>query len=92
MRKWGNQYQHSRRVVLKIHPKTGEIVHRYPAPCIASQLTGISQSNINKALKGVTRSAGGWCWCYEDEYDKFELPDRIYVSETARIDRILGLR
>ena len=82
--------------VFKISPETGQIVARYDTPALASKLTGLSQSNINHCLAGRTKTAGGFIWVYENSY----VPDKDYTlngneyfySETAFIDRLLGLK
>lgn len=62
-----SKYNH--RKVLKIDIITREIISKYDDLSTAAEKTGVSMSNIDHCLKKDTRSAGGYCWIYEDEYN-----------------------
>ena len=47
-----------------IQLKYGEIIATYTSVAEAAKLTGISQSNIDKTVKGKRSNAGGFKWIY----------------------------
>lgn len=48
--------------ILQIDKITGEIIKEYAGTILASEETGLSQSNLSNALNGRTKSAGGFIW------------------------------
>lgn len=55
--------------ILKLCPKTHEIIDVYNSRKEASELTGIGQSCISSTIVGRRRTAGGFVWCTLEEYD-----------------------
>lgn len=45
----------------------GKILSEYKSLANAERYTGIQKSNINKCLKGVRKTAGGYIWKYADK-------------------------
>lgn len=42
--------------------KSGKRVRSYNSLCEASDKTGVNVGSISKAVRGITNSAGGFCW------------------------------
>ena len=75
-------------------PITLKCLCKYNSISCASKVTKISRSNICKAVKGHTKTAGGYIWRYLDEIkDEHDIENhgKYFVSESKRIDRILDL-
>lgn len=57
----------SKKKIICIDKKTGEILGSYDSVKSASQDKDVFSGSINKCLKGSLKSAGGFIWKYEEE-------------------------
>lgn len=57
-------------IILKIDPKTKEIVGRYEGQVKAAESVGRGQTSIRKCLIGERRTSGGYIFVYEKDYLK----------------------
>lgn len=66
--------KHSRyaedRSIYKVCSQTGKILVEYRNANVASKISGISASCICKAVNGITKTAGGYCWVLTKNYNK----------------------
>lgn len=80
------------RAVFKIEPETGKVIREYKNCSTAALITHISASNICHAVKGRTKTAGGYVWRYSDEYNLKEFPIKNYFTSHVReMDILLGI-
>ncbi len=86
-----SSYNH--RHVLKLDRKTGKVIMDYQDLATAAKLSKVSISNIDHCIKGNTKTAGGFCWIYKDQYKEgeFKPPSSFFYSESKFIDRLLFL-
>lgn len=57
-------------IILKIDPKTKEVVGRYKGQTKAAESVNRGQTSIRKCLIGERRTSGGYIFIYEKEYLK----------------------
>jgi hypothetical protein len=64
-------YNSMKKSVIQIEPMTGDIILKYSSIKEASQQTGINYSTIHAVInkKDHHKTAGGFNWIYESEYD-----------------------
>ncbi len=55
------------REVYKINPEDGEIVYKYGSLKTAGE--SIEKGNINIAIRNISKTAGGFVWCYCEDYN-----------------------
>lgn len=46
----------------------------------ASRQTGISNGNISQCCNGKRKSAGGKCWCFEEDYQKMLVAELLEIA------------
>lgn len=56
---YNNEYSHNKRIA---QFKDGEKIAEYKSIVYASKITGIGRTNINNALTGWAKTAGGYTW------------------------------
>lgn len=68
--------------VVQIDLKTGKIIAEYESSRIATCLTGIDNTGIQKCCRGFHSQCGGYSWQYKDEPHK-------YIKKIARLKPVL---
>ena len=61
---YNNEYGHNRRI--KQYNINGDFIAEYKNIVYASKITHISRTAINNALRGWSKTAGGYVWEYSD--------------------------
>lgn len=61
-----SQYKEKENAVLMIDAKTGKIVKSFNSGRDAAKYVGVSATNIFRALKGIYKVVGGYCWKYKN--------------------------
>ena len=84
--------RYNARKVLKIVPETLKIVKEYPNTRIACIVEHIERSNLNKALIGKTKTAGGFVWAYKGEEQLKTPVKKYFVNLIRQEDILLGLK
>ncbi|QUI25933.1 hypothetical protein HZI73_26330 (plasmid) [Vallitalea pronyensis] len=86
-------YNH--RKVCQIDLSTKQIIQTFRDPVTVTKNVNISETLLNKALKGHTHSAIGFGWCYEDQLDVYmsSIGNKHYIKPSIhrQIDILLGL-
>lgn len=59
--------EYSRNKAVLQYLVTGELVAEYKSATYASKITGISRQSITNALIGLSKTAGGYVWEYQEE-------------------------
>lgn len=78
------------KAVIQIDPNTLDSIKRYYSILEASLETGIDYSTISSVCNRKSSTAGGYYWCFEDEYDDSYLPreclykGHIYTDEERK--------
>ena len=76
--------------VIQIDPDTLNAIARYTSMSEASNETGIDFSTISSVCRRKSSTAGGFFWCFEDEYDDSYVPrdikwrGHIYTDEERK--------
>ena len=65
------------KAVVQIDSETLNALNRYSSISEASQITGIDFSTISSVCRRKSSTAGGFYWCFEDEYDDSYVPRDI---------------
>ena len=73
---------YSKKVVM--FSKEGHYIRTFPGVHFAKQETGAQQSHISSCCKGSRKSAGGYMWRYEDEWDGKPLPPFFIEKPVCR--------
>jgi len=60
--------------VIQIEPDTLNVIQRYYSMSDASNKTGIDFSTISSVCRRKSSTAGGYYWCFEDDYDDNFIP------------------
>lgn len=61
-----NKVKRYKREVLQKDKETLQILAKYESASEASRCTGIQQSDITRVCQGKRKTAGGFCWSYEE--------------------------
>lgn len=64
------------RAVYQLDKITKEIIIEFPYIREAERKTGVANSSISKCCTGKRKSAGGFCWCYVEDYEKLYGKDK----------------
>ena len=67
--------------VIQIDPTTLNAIARFSSMSEASNETGIDFSTISSVCRRKSSTAGGFFWCFEDEYDD-SMPTRLNRIDT----------
>lgn len=65
------------KAVIQIDSKTLDALNRYSSISEAARITGIDFSTISSVCRRESSTAGGFYWCFEDEYDDNYVPRDI---------------
>lgn len=63
--------------VIQINPKTLDVINRFSSMQEASQKLNIDFSTISSVCRRKSSTAGGFYWCFEDDYDDTYVPREI---------------
>lgn len=61
--------------VLQLNKQTGEIINKFPSISSAENLNNIN--NISASCTGKQKTAGGYLWIYEKDYNEHYIKERI---------------
>jgi hypothetical protein len=76
--------------VYQINKDTLEIVAKFETQAQAMEVTGVFSTSINMACRGKYKTAGGFMWCYPEDYDKIVNPERYIENNEPDDDPPLG--
>lgn len=77
--------------VVKINPITSEVIKIYDSAVEAAEDNNLyNGACISACCNGKLLTSAGFCWCYEDNLEKFKVylstKKRIYTHKIAKID------
>lgn len=65
------------KAVIQIDQKTLDVINRFASVQEASRELGIDMSTISSVCRRKSSTAGGYYWCFEDDYDDSYVPRKI---------------
>lgn len=80
-----NKVQKNSRIVYQLNQKTFEIINTFESVILASDFTGIHDTSISRVCNHGCNTAGGYCWCYKEEYDEKTIEEikMLYTRKTS---------
>ena len=65
-----SKVQKNSKIIYQLDKQTFEIIAVFDSISIASDKTGIRSALISRVCNHGCNTAGGYCWCYKEEFDK----------------------
>lgn len=63
--------------VIQIDPETLDVINRFYSMSEAAEVTGIDFTTISSVCRRKSSTAGGFYWCFEEDYDNNYVPRDI---------------
>ena len=79
--------KHSFNAILQLD-KNKTIINKFNTFAAANRETGINIGHIKECCDGTRKTAGGWFWCYEIDYPKYDIPDVEHWPDPKPINQI----
>lgn len=84
-----NKVQKNSKVVCQLSKQALEIINTFDSIALASDVTGVHATSIFGVCNHERNTAGGYCWCYKEEYDRQTLEElkQLYTRKVSDSDR-----
>lgn len=78
-----SKVQKNSKMIYQLNRQTFEIIALFDSVSIASDMTGVQSSSIIRVCNHGRNTAGGYCWCYKEEYDEKSIEEikKLYTRK-----------